>query len=212
MVEKRLRVSIVGCGPGSEEYVTSLAATKVREADTLVGPRRLLDLFPWSAAERIEVGHDVALVLEAVKAHYKDGRRVTVLVTGDPGLASLAQPLLRELGRESCEVTAGVSSVQVAFARLGLPWADAVIINAHGRDAAFDPGALKSSGKVVILAGGARHEKELAAFLEEARSSHRVFVMENLALSNEQVLEYSGPESLHLAHPTIILIIRRDLL
>jgi len=212
MAEKRLRVSIVGCGPGSAEFVTPLAEAKVREAETLVGPRRLLDLFPYSTAMRIEVGHEIAQAIEAVKAQYRDGRRVTVLVTGDPGLASFAQPLLRALGRENCEVIAGVSSVQVAFARTGLSWEDAVIINAHGRDTVFDPGDLKSSGKVVILAGGACQEKALTAFLEEARSSHRVFVMENLALSGERVLEYCGPESLHLAQPTIILIVRRDLL
>jgi precorrin-6y C5,15-methyltransferase (decarboxylating) CbiE subunit len=212
MAEKKLKVSIVGCGPGSAEYLTPLAEARVRGAETLVGSRRLLDLFPWSAAVRIEVGQDIGQAIQTVKTHYQDGRRVTVLVTGDPGVASFAQPLLKALGRENCEVTAGVSSVQVAFARMGLSWEDAVIINAHGRDTAFSPGILNSSGKVAILAGGARQEEALTAFLEEARGGHRVFVMENLALSGERVLEYGGPESLHLAQPTIILIVRRDLL
>jgi precorrin-6y C5,15-methyltransferase (decarboxylating) CbiE subunit len=211
MVEKRLRVSIVGCGPGSPEYVTPLAEARVREAETLVGSRRLLDLFPRSKALRIEVGHDIAQAIEAVKAQRNDGRRVTVLVTGDPGLASFAKPLLQALGRENCEVIAGVSSLQVAFARLGLPWADALILNAHGRETAFDSAVLQSPGPVAILAGGARRIEALIGLLREAGKSHQVFVMENLALSNERVFEYGGPESLRLVSPTIILIVRKDL-
>jgi len=47
-------------------------------------------------------------------------QRIAVLVTGDPGLFSLAKPVIERFGRTRCRVIPGVSSVQTAFARIGV--------------------------------------------------------------------------------------------
>ncbi len=41
-------ISIVGCGPGSLDYLTPAALRAIEEAEVLVGAIRLLDLFPAS--------------------------------------------------------------------------------------------------------------------------------------------------------------------
>ena len=74
-----------------------------------------------------------------------------MLVGGDPGLYSLAQRVVRRFGREQCEVVPAVSSVQVAFSRLGIDWADARILSAHGRTPDATAADLQRIDKIAVL-------------------------------------------------------------
>ena len=49
-------IVIVGCGPGSPDYLTAAAIRAVQEAEVLVGARRLLELFPAHPGERYPDG------------------------------------------------------------------------------------------------------------------------------------------------------------
>ena len=72
---------------------------------------------------------ELAPALDALAAH--DGDAV-VLASGDPGFFGIVRAL-RERGL-ACTVLPAVSSVATAFARAGLPWDDAAVVSAHGRD------------------------------------------------------------------------------
>jgi precorrin-6B methylase 1 len=99
---KGIRILIVGCGPGSPDYLTPAARRAAEGADVLVGAAHLLELFPGARAERIAVTGEIDSLLDEVAARCILGR-VAVLVTGDPGLYSLARPVLSRFGREMCE-------------------------------------------------------------------------------------------------------------
>ena len=154
-VEKK-KIIIIGCGPGAEAYITPAAQAAAGKADVLIVSQRLKDLFPEVAAERIDSGMDVAGILAVIAARRDDGRQVVLLATGDPGIASLAQPVIRRFGRENCEVIPGISSVQLAFARLALGWQDARIVTAGSRDPEASAAELKGAGKIAILGGKER--------------------------------------------------------
>jgi precorrin-6y C5,15-methyltransferase (decarboxylating) CbiE subunit len=125
------KLTIVGCGPGGREYLTGQALAAVEKADLLCGPRFLLDLFPGVTAERIVVRANAQEVVALVHPRL-ERQRVVLLVTGDPGLHSLAAPVARLLGRDRVRLIPGISSVQLAFARLALPWEQARIFSLHG--------------------------------------------------------------------------------
>ena len=55
-----------------------------------------------------------------------------MLASGDPGFFGIVRAL-SALGRR-LDVHPAPSSVALAFARLGLPWDDALVVSAHGRD------------------------------------------------------------------------------
>ena len=174
---KKPDITIVGCGPGSPEYITPLAAKAVEDAEILVGARRLLDLFPDHQAETvIEMGSQVETVLEEMANH--QGRPMVVLVSGDPGLSSLARPVIRRFGREACRVIPGISSIQVAFARLGLDWGEARIIDAHGQDPKTDFQDVLGSGveKIAVLGGRKGSVEWLAKALQGLNSDWAVYV------------------------------------
>jgi precorrin-2/cobalt-factor-2 C20-methyltransferase len=214
MAVNQKSIAIVGCGPGSARYVTDAARQAVNRADVLVGSRRLLDLFPDCAAERIAVDADIPLLLERIAALRDAGRRVSVLVSGDPGLYSLAQNVVRRFGREHCEITPAVSSVQVAFARLGLDSTDARILSAHGRTPEIAADQLRRSDKIAILAGGRDALQWSARMAESLDADHVAFLAENLTLDDERFRQISPKQlaAIDAASLSIVLLIRSTLL
>jgi precorrin-6y C5,15-methyltransferase (decarboxylating) CbiE subunit len=212
-VEKK-KIIIVGCGPGAVDCITPAAEAAAGKADVLIVSQRLKDLFPKCPAERIDSGTDVAVILDTMASRRDDGRQVVLLATGDPGIASLAQPVIRRFGRENCEVIPGISSVQVAFARLGLGWQDARIVTAHSRDPQVSAAALREERKIAILGGRPEALTWTAGLIAELGGDRRVFLCEDLTLPGEQVREVRADEltTLPVSSRAIVLIIRGELL
>lgn len=214
MAIDRNQVAIVGCGPGSPQYLTDAARHAAAEAEVLFGSRRLLAMFADSAAEKIPVDAHIAAAIEQVEALADTGRSVAVLVSGDPGLYSLAQRVTDRLGRQRCRVIPGVSSVQVAFARLGLDWIDARILSAHGREPQIAPDELCRWDKLAILAGtreGLHWAAKAAAALDV---THAAVLCENLTLDGERIRQMTPEqlESADAASLAIVLLLRRSLI
>ena len=207
-------LSIVGCGPGSAQYVTEAARQAVVRADVLVGGKRLMELFPDCSAERILVETDIAALLQEIATRRDAGQRIAVLVSGDPGLHSLARNVIQHFGREQCEVVPAVSSVQVAFARLGLDWADARILSAHGRTPNVASDELAGADRIAILAGTAEAIHWSAGIAGDLEASHRAYLAENLTLDGERFRQVTPDQldKIDAASLSIVLLIRRSLL
>jgi cobalt-precorrin-7 (C5)-methyltransferase len=192
MAVRRRPITIVGCGPGSRDYLTLAALKAVEQADVLVGAKRLLELFPDSKAERVELGAQIGSALDEIQAKYFE-KRVVVLVTGDPGLYSLAKLVIARFGRDNCAVIPGISSVQSAFAAIGIDWADAAIISAHKEDPKIYKQAPGAS-KIAILGGRKGFSEWLRDNIPESHRNSRFFLCENLTLEDERVKEVSYSE------------------
>ena len=200
-------ITIAGCGPGSLDYVTPAARHAIEQAQVLVGAKRLLDAFPNLAAERIVVGANIPQILDAIAARLD--QRVVVLVTGDPGLCSLARPVLRRFGREACRVIPGISSVQAAFASVGIDWQNARILSAHDTAPALDPSSLATEEKLAVLAGNPANAAWLDALVPALAPTHEIYLCENLTLDDESVRRV---ETLPMnpASRSILLLIRKE--
>jgi cobalt-precorrin-7 (C5)-methyltransferase len=212
MAIEKFPVMIVGCGPGALEYLAPAGRAAIEQAEVLVGAPRLLELFPSCCPERIAVGNDLSYVLAAMESHV-GRKRVTVLVTGDPGLWSLAKPVIRRFGRSACYVIPGISAVQTAFARIGLNWEDASIISLHGQQPVCSPESLSMRTKIAVLTGGERSRVWLQA-LNRALNAHEIYVCSNLTLPDEMVerIEPSALETIPLPSRSIILFIEKECL
>jgi precorrin-6Y C5,15-methyltransferase (decarboxylating) len=125
-------ITVVGVGPGSEEYLLPVARTAVLAADVLVGGRNALALFDSLGKEQCRIGSDLDGILAYIDDARQD-RRVAVLLSGDPGFYSLLPRLRQRFGAGGISVIPGVSSLQLACARLGIKWDDLNIASVHGR-------------------------------------------------------------------------------
>ncbi|HMK34473.1 MAG TPA: precorrin-6y C5,15-methyltransferase (decarboxylating) subunit CbiE [Desulfomonilaceae bacterium] len=205
-------ITIVGCGPGSIEYLIPAALKSIIAADVLIGSQKLLDLFPDAAGERMALTSNIREVLDDM-AELLGRKRMVVLVTGDPGLFSFAKPVIERFGRDRCRLLPGISSVQVAFSRIGLDWADARIISTHKEDPTDTP-ALADAEKVAVLGGREGSLKWIAHHLLPGECDVRIFVCQNLTLENEELAEVTAGQlaELRVSPQTIVLIIKRSVL
>ncbi|HQM67601.1 MAG TPA: cobalt-precorrin-7 (C(5))-methyltransferase [Methanomassiliicoccales archaeon] len=109
----------VGCAPG---LVTVQAMKAIRNAKRLAGSHRALELVAEYISEGCEVTYLTAF------AHLGSLPEGTVLLsTGDPMLAGLGCTV------PDAQVLPGISSMQLASARLGIPEERLSVVSAHGR-------------------------------------------------------------------------------
>jgi precorrin-6y C5,15-methyltransferase (decarboxylating) CbiE subunit len=203
-------IVIVGCGPGARECLTAEALSAIEDAEVLVGSARLLSLFANLNTERVAVrGYREETIL-AIQQHR--GRRIAVLVTGDPGLASLASAVIEHFGFSFCRVLPGISSVQTAFARIGLSWEDARIISVHAVQPNLDFNALAAERKIAILTGNTESMRWIALLAHRLGNEWRIVVAEDLTLASERIFEVHAdqlgqlPQSLR----AVILFLRKS--
>lgn len=177
-------LAVIGCGPGHADYIIPAARLAARDCRILFGAARLLDLFPEFSGEKREIGGDIDQVLREVAQALKRGR-IGVLVSGDPGCFSLAGRLKGKFGRDQCRVIPGVSSVQLALARLGLDWIGVSVLSAHGRNPP-DPEEILGYETAVVLAG--RDVKRLTGIWDRLHREYIFYCCSDLGLPGESIL------------------------
>ena len=150
-VERRSVLLVgIGMGPGD---MTVRAAEKVREADLLVGARRMLEAVDTSGKDVLsEYRSDV--IVDYLDSHPEYGR-IAVLLSGDIGFYSGAKGLLSKLDRSKYEVEteAGISSAVYLCSKIGETWQDAYLTSAHGRESNI-VGLVNTRPKVFTLLSG----------------------------------------------------------
>jgi precorrin-6B C5,15-methyltransferase / cobalt-precorrin-6B C5,C15-methyltransferase len=145
---------------------------------------------------------ELAPALDALAAHEGDA---VVLASGDPGFFGIVRAL-RERGLD-CTVLPAVSSVALAFARAGLPWDDAVVVSAHGRDPRPAVNVCRARPKAAVLTGPGCGPAEIGAALEGW--DRRLLVAEHLGTADERITECSPAEAAARtwADPNVVLVL-----
>lgn len=169
--------------------MTPAALQAVEEADVLVGGPRALALFArFNKPGRI-IDRHLNELIEYIAVERLSGR-VAVLVSGDPGYYSLLPRLTGALGAEALRVIPGLSSLQMAFARLKLPWQEATWKSMHGRPMEDVLAALDHAGWVAFLTDPDHSPEAIAAYLDaRGEGERRAFVTRNLGYEDETVEE-----------------------
>ena len=199
---------IIGCGPGAADYMTEAGRKGIAQADVLAGSAHLLKLYATEGKSKLPIASDIEGALEAVDVCLKEGKRVAVLVSGDPGLCSLATPVIRRFGLASCEVIPGISSVQLLFARLGLDWMEAWIISAHKSLPALEVSELEGVKTLVILCGHHVSQQWVIELYLSLGQGHKLIVCQDLSLPSERIDEVDGEmfSKMELSSRTIVVI------
>lgn len=168
---------IIGVLDNGADGLTPRALAHLQSADLVIGGKRTLELFAGQFAphaERRDLTGRLDQVPEWIRAAQAAGRRTVVLATGDPLCHGIAAFLQSRLCIEACEVLPNVSTVQLACARLGLPWQDMKILSVHSRDAGeWYEGAGPEHGLYEIVRAAHRYDR-LAVFTSPVNTPDRV--------------------------------------
>ena len=128
-------ITIVGVGPGDPDLLTLKAREVIRSADYVAGFETVLGpVRRWIAGEAMPMRYrDQEDVLETLAARAEAGKRCVVCAWGDLNFSS-KELLDRVRRRADVELIPGISSVQVACARLGFTMETSMFITLHARD------------------------------------------------------------------------------
>ena len=186
-----LELTVAGTGPGADEWLTPAAWRAVRAAEVVAGGRRQLERFAPAGAERIVIAGSMAELAVALRSCA--GRRVVVLASGDPGFYGIAATLRRLLPEARVTTLPGISSVQLAAARLNRPWQDLAFASAHGLEPDGVVTAAAEHPRVLALTDAVHPPQALAKALVSAGLSRSVSVLERLGEADERVTTGSAP-------------------
>lgn len=120
-------IYIIGISDDGLEGLSSLAVSKLKQAELIVGPATLLGKAASFAARKETIGGDLEKL--ALMLDKESSREVVVLAGGDPLFYGTARFLCDRLGKDRFEVVPHVSSMQLAFARVKESWEEAYLTN-----------------------------------------------------------------------------------
>ena len=176
-----LRPGVLSPPPGVDDILT--------RAQVLVAGRRLLDAAPRSCRPEkvIPVAGPLAPILEEITRDLDAGKAVVVLADGDPLFFGLGKRLIEHLGPERVFVHPNLCTLQMAAARVGLPWHEVRVVSLHGRSD-FNPlfASLARFERLAVFTDPENSPAVIAqALLERGVVDAQLIVLENLGAQNE---------------------------
>ena len=132
------RLFVIGVGPGSGAYLTDIAKEAIKKSQYIVGYKFTLSTIETVIDRSRQEVHEVTMktqedVYQNVYKKMKDDEYCTVPFTGDVNFSEseVVDRLLEIFGDANVELIPGISSIQVAAARSGVPTDKALIITFH---------------------------------------------------------------------------------
>lgn len=125
---KKGKVSVVGTGPGSLEYLTDQARAAIEKSDLIVGYRLYVEQISELIEDREVVSSAMGKEVERCRLAVDEaakGKQVALVSGGDPGVYGMAGVLL-QVAREAedspeVEIIPGLTAASAAAAELGAP-------------------------------------------------------------------------------------------
>ncbi|MBA4374531.1 MAG: hypothetical protein C0402_16900 [Thermodesulfovibrio sp.] len=154
---------------------------------------------------------------------------VVLLASGDPLFFGIGRRAILEFGRENIDILPDLSSIQLAFSRIGIPWDDALLISLHGgpnpekrRKLKYDledlPLLVRTHSKICILTDRERNPAAIASFLNASAQastiSHKliIYVCEKLGYPEEKITKGTAEEigGLAFSDPNVVIVMKYD--
>ncbi len=231
-VEAIEKCRILGVLDDGINSLSQRALAHLQSAQLVIGGARTLQLLAVQispdAVQRDLTGA-LSQVPEWIRAAQAIGQRVVVLATGDPLCHGIAAYLASRLCIEAIEVLPNVSTLQLACARLGLPWQEMKFSSVHSRDAGdWVAGAEPSHGLYALLRDIRQHDRlavltspdntpdRIARMLvtEGLADDFEMAVAERLCQSDERIvsgISIHAAAQMPFADPNVVLLWRSKL-
>lgn len=208
--EKRI-ITLIGIGMGTSLGMTVEASKAVKEADLLIGARRMLEsagmlksvemseegkaskaigiLETGEGTEKpVYIDYDAKRIADYIASH-PEYPNAAILLSGDIGFYSGAKKLYDALDGSGYEIQSlcGISSVVYFCGKLRLAWEDVCLKSTHGRNANI-VGAVKAHEKTFTLLSASGSVAGLCRELQEYGLSHvKVHIGERLGYPEEKI-------------------------
>ena len=198
-------IKLIGIGDNGLASLLPQYAKWIEESEVLIGGERLLEFFPYYIGEKIAVKSGLTKLVETIQ---KETRNIIILASGDPLFYGLGGYFSKKL---NVEVYPHVSSIQLAFSKIGESWQDAYITSVHGRSMKGLIQKIDGYDKIALLTDAENNPSTIAEYLLQfGMNEYKAFVAENLQGENEKTGWYSLEEMKNSTYsPLNVVILKR---
>jgi len=210
-------IHIIGTDAAGPENLPLFLQELILSTTQLAAPKRILDVIPkwWLESskknplpELFATERPSELIIWLKKQH----NQTIVLASGDPLWYGIGRYLIEALSNDRLVFHPSISSLQIAFARLGRPWQDTSWISLHGRDSSHLAKLLQERPKSLAILtdpsrGGVEEVRQYlhASGLEE---TYALWVFEQLGHPEERIQRLKPKDSLVLdLHPLHLVVL-----
>lgn len=192
------KIIVVGIGPGAKEYILPAALSIIKDAKILIGSKRALADYAQKACITETITGDIEKTMQFI-AQFRTQNDVVIMVSGDPGYYSLLVAIRKKFSPEIIQVIPGISSMQLAFAKLALPWQDARLISLHGRKPNDYDISFAKEKVLGILTDTVYTSKTISKLLIEYEwpQATCVYCCTRLSYADEQILKTTLEDAVH---------------
>ena len=188
-------IDVIGISADGPASLRPELFERVQRAEFLAGGERHLRLFPEGSAKRFVIKDNVSDLLEDLGCRFPT-QRCVVLASGDPLFYGIGVQLAARFG-EAVRVEPALSSMQLAFARAGLPWHDAKLASVHGRELRPTLLPLLGQPRIGLFTQDGDSPAAVARFiLDYGLDDYEAIVGENLGAVDERVTRWPNLHAL----------------
>lgn len=174
-------IKLIGIGDNGKDSLLPLYEEWIEKSEVLIGGDRQLSFFPNYQGEKVSIKGGLTALVERLK---KETRNVVILASGDPLFYGIGSYLSNKI---NIEIYPHLSSIQLAFARMGERWQDAFFTSVHGRSLKGLAQKIDGKDKVALLTDDDNNPAKIAQYLLDfGMTEYRAFVAENLEGENER--------------------------
>lgn len=182
-------MKLIGIGDNGQESLLPQYRQWIADCEVLVGGERVLEFFPSFTGEKIVIKGGLSTLVEKLA---QETRKTVILASGDPLFYGIGGYLAKKL---TIEVYPYMSSIQLAFSKMGESWQDAYVTSIHGRPIKGLAQRIDGKKKVALLTDADNNPNALARYLKHfGMTEYRAFVAENLQGIDEKFGWYSLDE------------------
>jgi precorrin-6Y C5,15-methyltransferase (decarboxylating) len=158
-------IDIVGIGEDGMDGLLPAVRAIVETAEVIIGGDRHHRLSANISAERISWPSPFDALIDTIRA--QTGRRLVILVTGDPLWFSVGARILKAIAAEEIRFHPQLSAFQLAACRLGWSLADVETLTVHGRPVTQMVPHIAPGARLLVLTQDRTTPESIAALLRE---------------------------------------------
>lgn len=204
------------------------AGRALSQAEVVLASNRLLEVFERyenyaAVSSRIMAINNVDATIEYIRENFEN-KAICLLASGDPLFFGIGRRVIREFGKDAVVILPDLSSMQLAFSRIGEPWDSALLMSLHGgpdpakrRRLEYElsdiPHLLANHKKIGILTDKQNNPAVIASELVNSKTADTtMFVCERLGYDDEKIISGTPDKiaSMTFAEPNVTILLSRS--
>ena len=197
-----MAISVIGVGLDGANGLSAKINQIIEQADVLAGSDRHLGYFSQYQGKKIYFTN-LQKAISAIATFAARDISIVILTSGDPLFFGLGRLLLANFDAEQIQFYPHVSSIQLGFSKIKVPWQDACFVSVHGRNNDELIKLLKQGKEKIALLTDRNNNPAAIANLYlslDLPINYSFYICENLDDVSEEVTHFAFEELKQLSN------------